>query len=78
MNAIKEESVKSFATEMSAEMEKSTNEMICDGKSTCEELTKFKAELQNEEPSSPPAKGSGRTLLFLGAEFFAIFCFISA
>jgi hypothetical protein len=80
MDAIKEEDVKSFAAEMSAELEKSSNEMICGGQTTCAELTTFKTQVANENAvaSLLPGNGSGRTVLSFGATFLTIISLIYA
>ena len=65
MNAINEENVKSFATQMSAELSKSSSEMICAGQSTCTELANFQAQVakENAEAAVLPGNGSGKTVL---------------
>ena len=75
LDAIKEEDVRSFATEMSAELSKSNNEMICGGKSTCKELTSFEAQVkaENETPNGLLENGSGRIMYSLGASFLTVF-----
>ena len=80
MDAIKEEDVKSFAAEMSAEFEKSSNEMICGGQSTCAELTTFQAQVakENVEAAALPGNGSGKTFLSFGATFLTIISLIYA
>ena len=77
LDAIKEEDVRSFASEMSAELSKSNNEMICGGKSTCKELTSFEAQVkaENETPNGLLENGSGRIMFSLGAPFLTIFFF---
>jgi len=80
MDAIKEEDVKSFAAEMSAELEKSSNGMICGGQTTCAELTTFQAQVakENVEAAALPGNGSGRTVLSFGATFLTIISLIYA
>merc|ERR1719373_730466 len=75
LDAIKEEDVRSFASEMSAELSKSNNEMICGGKSTCKELTSFQAkvEAENDNHNGLLDNGGERIILSSGAIFLTIF-----
>ncbi|CBY06982.1 unnamed protein product [Oikopleura dioica] len=80
LDEIKEEDVRLFATEMTAELTKSSNEMVCDGKSACDELTNFKAQVkvENDEASVLPGNGGGKTVLSFGPFLMTIFSIILA
>jgi len=80
LDGIKEEDVETFATEMSAEMKTASNEMVCNGKSTCDELTNFKSEVTKEidAASGLPGNGSGKTVLSFSAFLITILSVILA